>query len=52
MTVNLVISPFQGQGQSHVLVKVGFQRKPLFLSIYHQINSKLSAKIKFGLPLS
>jgi hypothetical protein len=50
MAANSMMAPFQGQ--SHVMVKVGCQRNPNFLSSYHQINAKLGVKVEFGLPLS
>jgi hypothetical protein len=52
MAVNSFMAPFQDQGQGHVMVKVGYQRNPYFLSSSFQINSKLGVKVAYGLPLS
>jgi hypothetical protein len=47
MTGTSLMAPFQGQG--HIMVKVGCQRNPYFLS---QINSKIGVKVASELPLS
>jgi hypothetical protein len=47
-----LMTPFQGQGQGYIMVKVGCQRNPYFLSSFNQINSKLGVKVAYGLPLS
>jgi hypothetical protein len=38
--------------KGHIMVKVGCQRNPYFLSSCYQINSKLGLKVEYGLPLS
>ena len=40
------------KGQGHIMVKVGCQRNPYFLSSFYQINSKLGVKVASELPLS
>jgi hypothetical protein len=40
------------KGQGHIIVKVGCQRNPYFLSSFHQINFKLGVKVEYWLPLS
>jgi hypothetical protein len=40
------------KGQGHIMIKVGCQRNPYFLSSFYQINSKLGVKVAYGLPLS
>jgi hypothetical protein len=42
----------QGKGQRHLMVKVGCQQNPYFLSIFYQINSKLIVKVANSLTLS
>jgi hypothetical protein len=40
------------KGQGHIMVKVGCQRNPYFLSSFYQIISKLDVKVAYELPLS
>ena len=40
------------KGQGRIMVKVGCQRNPYFLSSFYQINSKLGLKVAYELPLS
>jgi hypothetical protein len=40
------------KGQGHIMVKVGCQRNPYFLSSFYQINSKLGVKVTNELSLS
>jgi hypothetical protein len=43
---------FKVKGEGYIMVKVGCQRNPYFLSSFYQINSKLGVKVAYGLPLS
>jgi Na+/H+ antiporter NhaC len=40
------------KGQGHIMVKVGCQRNPYFLSSFYQINSKLGVQVASEVPLS
>jgi hypothetical protein len=48
------MAPFQGQGQRSRLYygKSRLSTKPLFLSSFYQINSKLGVKVAYEMPLS
>jgi hypothetical protein len=43
---------FKVEGQGHIMVKVGCQRNPYFLSSFYQINSNFGVKVAYELPLS
>jgi hypothetical protein len=52
MTGTSLMTPFESQGQGYIMVKVGCQRNPYFLSSFYQINSKLGVKLAYELLLS